>query len=140
MKKFFNITNEFEGEKFFIRKKGKIFATSLFLTLLVIESSDILFAVDSIPAVIAITRDPFIIITSNIFAILGLRALYFALSGLVEMFRYLKYGVACILFFVGIKMILSEVYHIHTAVSLVIILFFLVGSVALSLIIKKKDK
>ncbi|HKI78283.1 MAG TPA: TerC/Alx family metal homeostasis membrane protein [Ignavibacteriaceae bacterium] len=138
VKRFFNITNKFEGNKFFVKQGGKFFATSLFLTLIVIESSDIIFAVDSIPAVIAITRDPFVIITSNIFAILGLRALYFALSGLVEVFHFLKYGVACILFFVGIKMLLSEIYHIHTAISLGIIIFFLVGSVSLSLLVKKK--
>jgi tellurite resistance protein TerC len=139
VKRFFNITNKFEGNKFFIKQGGKYFATSLFLTLLVIESSDIVFAVDSIPAVIAITRDPFIIITSNIFAVLGLRSLYFALSGLVDMFHYLKFGVALILFFVGIKMLISEFYHIPTEISLGVIIFFLVGSVVLSLLIKKRD-
>ncbi len=138
VKRFFNITDKFEGDHFFIKQGGKFFATSLFLTLLVIESSDIVFAVDSIPAVIAITRDSFIIITSNIFAILGLRALYFALSGLVDTFSYLKYGVACILFFVGVKMLTSEFYPIPTELSLGIIIFFLAGSVVLSLVFKKK--
>ncbi len=140
VKRFFNITNKFEGDHFFIKQGGKFFATSLFLTLIVIESSDIVFAVDSIPAVIAITRDSFIIITSNIFAILGLRALYFALSGLVDTFSYLKYGVACILFFVGVKMLLSEYYPIPTELSLGIIIFFLAGSIILSLMFKKKGR
>jgi tellurite resistance protein TerC len=138
VKRFFNITHKFEGDKFFVKQGGKFFATSLFLTLIVIESSDIVFAVDSIPAVIAITRDTFIIITSNIFAILGLRALYFSLSGLVDMFVYLKYGVAFILAFVGIKKLLSEYYPIHTEFSLGVIIFFLAGSIILSLIFKKK--
>jgi tellurite resistance protein TerC len=138
VKRFFNITHKFEGDKFFVKQGGKFFATSLFLTLIVIESSDIVFAVDSIPAVIAITRDTFIIITSNIFAILGLRALYFSLSGLVDMFVYLKYGVAFILAFVGIKMLLSEYYPIHTEFSLGVIIFFLAGSIILSLIFRKK--
>ena len=138
VQRFFNITHKFEGDKFFVKQNGKFFATSLFLTLIVIESSDIVFAVDSIPAIIAITRDPFIIITSNIFAILGLRALYFALSGLVDMFHYLKYGVALILFFVGVKMLISEYFHIPTEISLGVIIFFLVGSVVLSLLVRKK--
>jgi tellurite resistance protein TerC len=102
--------------------------------LLLIESSDIVFAVDSIPAIIAITNDTFIIISSNIFAILGLRALYFALAGLVDLFVYLKYGVAIILFYVGIKMLISEFYKIPTEISLVVILIFLGGSIVLSLI------
>ena len=123
--------------KFFIKKNGKTYVTSLFLTLLLIESSDIIFTVDSIPAVISITKDTFIIITSNIFAILGLRALYFALSGLVDLFHYLKYGVGLILFFVGIKMLISEIYIIPTSISMGVILFLLTASVILSLISKK---
>ena len=90
----------------------------MFLTFLLIESSDIVFAVDSIPAIIAITKDKFIIITSNIFAILGLRALYFALAGVVDLFVYLKYGVAIILFYVGVKMLISDIYQIPTEISL----------------------
>ena len=109
------------------------------MTLLLIESSDIVFAVDSIPAVIAITRDPFIIITSNIFAVLGLRALYFSISGVVNMFYYLKYGVAVILLFVGIKMMVSEFVVIPTHLSLAIIIICLAGSIILSLFHKKAD-
>lgn len=123
--------------KFFIKKNGKTYVTSLFLTLLLIESSDIIFAVASIPAVISITKDTFIIITSNIFAILGLRALYFALSGLVDLFHYLKYGVGLILFFVGIKMLISEIFIIPTTISMGVIIFLLTASVILSLISKK---
>ncbi len=137
MRKHFNIHTSFEKNKFFIRKNGKLFVTSLFLTLVLIESSDIIFAVDSIPAVISITKDPFIIITSNIFAILGLRSLYFALSGLVDLFHYLKYGVGLILLFVGIKMLLSEIFIIPTSISLGVIIFLLAASIILSLIIRK---
>lgn len=137
MRKHFNIHTGFEKNKFFIKKNGKTYVTSLFLTLLLIESSDIIFAVDSIPAVISITKDTFIIITSNIFAILGLRALYFALSGLVDLFHYLKYGVGLILFFVGIKMLISEIFIIPTTISMGVIIFLLTASVILSLISKK---
>ena len=129
----FKLDANYVGKKFFIKANGKTYITTTFLTLLLIESSDIVFAVDSIPAIIAITSDTFIIISSNIFAILGLRALYFALQGLVDMFVYLKYGVAIILFYVGIKMLISEHYKIPTEISLLIILVFLGGSVLLSL-------
>lgn len=138
IKKYFNILHDYKGKRFFVRKEGRVFATYLLLALILIETSDIIFAVDSIPAVIAITQDPFIIITSNIFAILGLRSLYFTLSGIVDMFHYLKYGVACILFFVGIKMMASEFLEIPTLLSLGIIIFFLFSSVMLSLFHKKK--
>ena len=133
-KKHFKLNTDYEGKKFFIKVDKRIYITTTFLTLLLIESSDIVFAVDSIPAIIAITNDTFIIISSNIFAILGLRALYFALAGLVDLFVYLKYGVAIILFYVGIKMLISEFYKIPTEISLFVILFFLGGSIVLSLI------
>ena len=137
-KKHFKLNTDYEGKKFFIKVDKRIYITTTFLTLLLIESSDIVFAVDSIPAIIAITNDTFIIISSNIFAILGLRALYFALAGLVDLFVYLKYGVAIILFYVGIKMLLSEFYKIPTEISLFVILFFLGGSIVLSLIKRNK--
>ncbi len=137
-KKYMNLDAEYKGKKFFISKNGKKFATTIFLTFLLIESSDIVFAVDSIPAIIAITKDTFIIISSNIFAILGLRALYFALAALNELFIYLKYGVAIILFYVGVKMITAELYHVPTEYSLIAILAILAGSIVLSLIFKKK--
>jgi len=133
----FRILTQYEGGKFFVKKNGKIFLTPLFLTLILIESSDIVFAIDSIPAVIAITRDPFIIITSNIFAILGLRALYFALAGIVDLFIYLKYGVAIILAYVGVKMLISDFFPIPVAISLLFIVTCLAISIILSLIKRK---
>jgi len=135
--RYLNFKPGFYGKNFFIKINGRIFATTMFLTFLLIESSDIIFAVDSIPAVIAITRDIFIIISSNIFAILGLRALYFVLAEMVDMFVYLKYGVALILLFVGIKMLVSEYYAIPTLISLIIILTLLTSSILLSLTSKK---
>ena len=138
--RYLNFKPGFYGKKFFIKREGKVFATTMFLAFLLIESSDIIFAVDSIPAVIAITRDTFIIISSNIFAILGLRALYFVLAEMVDVFVYLKYGVAIILFFVGIKMLASEYYAIPTITSLIIILTLLTGSILLSLTAKRINK
>ena len=135
--KYLSFDPEYKGGKFFVTKGGKRYATAMFITFLLIESSDIVFAVDSIPAIIAITKDEFIIISSNIFAILGLRALYFALAGVVDLFIYLKYGVAIILFYVGVKMMISEWYHIPTEISLGVILIVLTGSVVLSLLFKK---
>lgn len=137
-RKYFKLNTSYSGKKFFVKQDKKIYITTTFLTLLLIESSDIVFAVDSIPAIIAITKDTFIIISSNIFAILGLRALYFALAGLVDLFIYLKFGVAIILFYVGIKMMISEFYKIPTEISLLIILVFLGGSIILSLVKRKK--
>lgn len=137
-KKYFKLNTIYEGKRFFIKIDKKIYITTTFLTLLLIESSDIVFAVDSIPAIIAITKDAFIIISSNIFAILGLRALYFALAGLVDLFAYLKYGVAIILFYVGIKMLISEFFKIPTEVSLLIIISVLTISIILSLIKRRK--
>lgn len=137
-KKYMNLDTEYEGKKFFITKHGKRYATTIFIVFLLIESSDIVFAIDSIPAIIAITQDTFIIISSNIFAILGLRALYFALAALNDLFVYLKYGVALILFYVGVKMIVAEWYHIPTEYSLTLILAILAGSILLSLVKKKK--
>lgn len=138
--KYLNYHPGYHGNHFFIKRNKKIFATTMFLTFLLIESSDIVFAVDSIPAVIAITKDEFIIISSNIFAILGLRALYFALAGVVDLFVYLKYGVAIVLFYVGIKMMISEFFIIPTPISLGIIIFVLGGSVMLSLMKRKKQR
>jgi tellurite resistance protein TerC len=138
--KYLSFDPDYKGGKFFVTKGGKRYATTIFITFLLIESSDIVFAVDSIPAIIAITKDEFIIISSNIFAILGLRALYFALAGVVDIFIYLKYGVAIILFYVGIKMMISEWYHIPTEFSLIVIIALLAGSVILSLMKKQKVK
>ena len=106
-KRFFPVTGEMHGDKFFILEGGRRLATPLFITLLVIETTDVAFAVDSIPAVFSVSRDPFIVLTSNIFAILGLRALYFALAAIAKYFSYLKYGLGIILSFVGVKMLLA---------------------------------
>ena len=106
-KKFFPVTTKMHGDKFFIKEGTKRLATPLFITLLVIETTDVAFAVDSIPAVFSVSRDPFIVLTSNIFAILGLRALYFALAAVAQYFTYLKYGLGVILIFVGVKMLLA---------------------------------
>ncbi len=139
-KKFMPVTNEFHGEKFFVRLNGKKFATPLFIALIVIEFSDLIFAVDSIPAVLAISDDTFIVYTSNVFAILGLRALYFALAGILKYFRFLKFGIAFILVFVGAKMLISGVYKFPIVASLFVILGLLVVSVVLSVLIpEKKD-
>jgi tellurite resistance protein TerC len=136
--RFFNIKTDYVGKKFFIKHGGKTFLTPVFLTFILIESADIVFNLDSIPAVIAITTDSFIVITSNIFAILGLRALYFALAGIVDLFTYLKYGVAVILAYVGVKMLAADLLEIPTLISLGIIILCLAVSIAVSLIFKKK--
>ncbi|HSR18906.1 MAG TPA: TerC/Alx family metal homeostasis membrane protein, partial [Ignavibacteriaceae bacterium] len=137
--KYFKFDSSYHGKRFFIKKNGKIFATTLFLTLLLIESTDIVFAMDSIPAIIAITRDEFVIITSNIFAILGLRALYFALAGIVDLFKYLKFGVALVLAFVGFKMLLSDLIEIPVVISLAVIVIVLSTAVVLSVIKRRKE-
>lgn len=112
------MTDKIENEHFFTRKNGVLFATPLLLVLILVELSDVIFAVDSIPAIFAVTTDPFIVLTSNLFAILGLRAMYFLLAGVAERFSMLKYGLAVILVFIGIKMLIVEFYHIPIAISL----------------------
>lgn len=126
-------TNEYNGQKMFIRKNGKLLATPLFAVLIVIESSDVVFAVDSIPAILAVSREQFIVFSSNVFAILGLRALYFLLADLRERFSYLQQGLAVILAFVGIKMIIAEWYHIPTFASLAVIAVVLGVSIWVSI-------
>jgi len=138
MKKRFNLLTDYDGGHFFERIQGKFYITPLFLALLLIESSDLVFAIDSIPAVLAISSDPFIAITSNIFAILGLRALYFVLAGIIDLFSYLKYGVGLILFYVGVKMIVSDWYKIPTEISMGVILGTLAISIILSIIKNKR--
>jgi len=131
-KKFMRVTSEFDGHHFVIRKEGLLYATPLLVALFFIESSDLIFALDSIPAIFAITTDPFIVWTSNIFAILGLRALYFLLSGMITKFRLLKYGIALILIFVGVKMVIEPWVHVPVIVSLSVIISILVSFAALS--------
>jgi tellurite resistance protein TerC len=137
VRRVFPVTNETTGDShFFVRQHGKLMATPLFVALVAVESTDAVFAADSIPAILAVTRDPFIVYTSNIFAILGLRALYFALSGMIGRFEHLHYGLGAILVFVGIKMILSDIVHLPPLVSLAIILGILGISILTS--IRKK--
>ena len=133
-KKFFPVTDQMHEDKFFIIEQGKRLATPLFIALLVIETTDVAFAVDSIPAVFSVSRDPFIVLTSNIFAILGLRALYFALAAIAQYFAYLKYGLGIILSFVGVKMLLEVLWDINipTPISLLIIFGVLVLSMLAS--------
>ncbi len=130
----FNVTTEQHGTRFFIRRGRKHYVTLLFVVLLVVESSDVVFAIDSIPAVIAVTRDPFLVFTSNIFAILGLRSLYFALAGLIDQFRYLRPSLVVLLAFVGVKLIIEHWYAIPTSVSLLVVAGILSVGVVASLI------
>lgn len=134
------VTQEYHGDRFFVILKGLKYATPLLVVVGVIEFTDLLFAVDSIPAIFAIApKDPFILYTSNIFAILGLRSLYFLLANFIQMFRYLKYGLAVILSFIGIKMLIAPVFHISSILSLGIVVGVLILSTLASLIIKPKE-
>jgi tellurite resistance protein TerC len=128
------------GDKFFVRQDGKLFVTSLFLVLLVVESTDVVFAVDSVPAIFGITREPFIVFTSNVFAIMGLRALYFLLAGVMGLFRYLHYGLSAILIFIGIKMVLHDFVHLKHWQSLLVIVTLLAISIITSLIAARRER
>jgi tellurite resistance protein TerC len=139
-RKFLPVSDTLHGDSLFIKQDKKLFATPLFLVLLVIESTDLIFAVDSIPAVLAISQDTFIVYTSNIFAILGLRSLYFAVSGIMGLFRYLKVGLAIVLAFVGLKMLASYFhFDIPILISLAIIVTILLISIIASVIVRKKE-
>ncbi|MDR7418608.1 MAG: TerC family protein [Armatimonadota bacterium] len=124
---------DFEGQRFFVVRDGRFIGTPLLVVLAVIESTDLVFAVDSIPAVLAISQDPFIVYTSNVFAILGLRALYFLLAGVMDLFYYLRHGLGAVLTFVGLKMVASSFYKIPTGLSLLVIMVVLAGAVVASL-------
>lgn len=138
LKKFMPVNLSLVGNKFIIPINGIMHATPLLVALAIIELTDLVFAMDSIPAVLAITRDPFIVITSNVFAILGLRALYFLIGGMMEKFRYLKPGLIILLLFIGTKMIISEFYHIPTVTSLIIVFVILTTVIVASLLRKPK--
>jgi tellurite resistance protein TerC len=138
-KKIFPVTHEFHEGNFFVRLKGRLTATPLFLVLLVIETTDLVFAVDSIPAILAITRDTFIVYTSNVFAILGLRSFYFALAGMFDKFRFLKVGLAIVLTYVGLKMLLSNFYKIPTILSLTFIALTIGLSILISFLKPEKS-
>ncbi|MFZ6643429.1 TerC family protein [Undibacterium sp. TC4M20W] len=137
-KKLLPFTNEFHKEKFSIKENGKRLFTPLFLVLILIEISDVVFAVDSIPAIFAVTTDPFIVFTSNIFAIMGLRALYFLLADMADRFHLLKFGLAFVLMFVGIKMLIVKWMHVPTSVSLIVIGLLLGSSIIASLLTSRK--
>ncbi len=139
LRKFFPVSNEYHGSKFWIRVSGRWTATPLLIALLLVEFTDLIFAVDSIPAILAITNDPFIVYTSNVFAILGLRSLYFALAGLIHRFTYLHYGLAAILVFVGLKMLAADFYKVPVLLSLLIIIGILAVSIIASLIRTKNN-
>jgi len=140
MRKIFPVTSTFQADNFFVRLNGKLWATPLFIVVILIESTDLIFAVDSIPAILAITDNPFIVYTSNVFAILGLRSLYFALSGIEKYFHYLKYGLSVILVFVGAKMCLADYYKISIEVSLIVIVATLIVSIVASIVFPKKPE
>jgi tellurite resistance protein TerC len=137
-RKIFRFTPDFEGDQFFVIKEGVRWATPLFLVVIMIEFTDLIFAVDSIPAILSISDDPFIVYTSNVFAILGLRSLYFALAGIEKYFQYLKYGLSAILIFVGVKMCTSDFIYIPVEISLIVIVFILTIAMLASVIIKRE--
>lgn len=139
-RRFMPVTDGYEDSKFFIKRAGRLLATPLLVVLLVVETTDIFFAVDSVPAILAITLDPFIVYTSNVFAILGLRALYFALAGLMPLFHYLHYGLSAILVFVGVKMLLANIYKIPIAIALSVVASILLISVIASIIRPRKEE
>lgn len=139
-KKHFRMTDKFEGQKFFVVKNNIRYMTPLFLVLLIIESTDLIFAVDSIPATLSVTKNSFIAYTSNIFAILGLRSLYFAFAGVVQLFRFLSYALSVVLIFIGVKMLIEAWYVIPTSYSLGFVIGIIFFSVLLSVAIPDKEK
>ena len=132
-RRFMPVTSSFEGDKFFVRRAGQLMATPLFLILLIVESTDLVFAVDSIPAIFAVTQEPFIVYTSNVCAILGLRALYFLLANVMDQFQYLKLGLSAVLTFIGVKMVITDLYHIPVGISLAVVAGILTLSIVASL-------
>jgi tellurite resistance protein TerC len=138
-RRFMPVTKNFEGDKFAVKRDGRRFATPLLVVLLMVETTDVVFALDSIPAILAITTDPFIVYTSNVFAILGLRALYFALAGAMQMFHYLSYGLAAILVFVGVKMMIMDFYKLPIGISLGVVAGILAVAVILSLVRPRRN-
>lgn len=139
-RRFVAVTDDFVRDKFFVRQNGRTLATPLFVVLLLIETTDLIFAVDSIPAILAITQDPFIVYTSNVFAILGLRALYFALAGVMKLFHFLHYGLSVVLIFVGVKMMLADVCKIPIVVSLGFIIGVLTVAIVVSMLRPQTDQ
>jgi len=136
---FFPVAGEYHGTRFFIRQAGHLVATPLMIVLLLVETTDVVFAFDSIPAIFGVTHDPFIVFSSNIFAILGLRALYFLLAGVMDMFEYLGIGLSAVLIFIGLKMLLSHFVHISTEVSLLVVFAILTVAVIASLLKRRRS-
>ena len=139
-RRFIPVSSRYDGRHFFTIENGRRVATPLLLVLVLVEVTDLIFALDSIPAIFAVTQDTFLVYTSNVFAILGLRSMYFLLAGVVDKFRFLRFGLAFILSFVGVKMLLSEHVHIPTGISLLVVLGGLTASIALSLLIPEKEE
>ncbi len=137
-RKFFPVTDSYEGSRLFLRRNGRLWATPLVIVLLVVETTDLVFALDSIPAIFGVTTDPFIIYTSNVFAILGLRALFFLLAGFITYFRFLRYGLAAVLAFIGCKLLIMKWVHMPTGVSLAVVGSLLALSVIASIFIPKR--
>ena len=137
-RRFLRVTSNYDGQRFFTRENGLSVATPLFLVLLLVEFTDLVFAVDSIPAIFAVTTDPLLVYTSNVFAILGLRSMYFLLAGVIHKFVYLKYGLSAILAFVGVKMLIVDFYHMPIPVSLGFIVLTLAGTIAASFLFPSK--
>lgn len=138
--KFVRVTKTYDGDKFFTRVNGVLYATPLFIVVLVVETTDIIFAADSIPAILAVTRDPFIVYTSNVFALLGLRSLYFALSGIMQLFHYIHYGLSVILVFIGVKLLISSFYEMDMRFALLVVAGILTLSIVLSILFPQKPK
>lgn len=139
-RRFVPVTSSYEEDRFFVKRAGRFVATPLFIVVLVVETTDLVFALDSIPAALAITLDPFIVYTANIFAILGLRSLYFALAGIMRLFHYLRYGLVVVLIFVGVKMLIADFYKIPTEIALGAVVGVLLISVIVSIIWPRKEK
>jgi tellurite resistance protein TerC len=139
-RRYFRVAEGFHGEHFVVRQNGRLRVTSLLLVLLVVESTDVVFAVDSVPAIFGITKEPFIVFTSNVFAIMGLRALYFLLARVITMFCYLHYGLAAILGFIGVKMLLKDVWHPSHELSLLVIAGLLAASIVASLVASRYER
>jgi tellurite resistance protein TerC len=139
-RKFFPVSSTFDGQKFLTRINGRTLLTPLALVLLLVEATDLIFALDSIPAIFAITKDAFIVFTSNVFAILGLRSLYFVLAGAIQYFRYLKIGLSIVLVFIGLKMVLEHYLPIPTPLSLGIVVLIIAGSILLSVKATRREK
>jgi tellurite resistance protein TerC len=134
------MTDQYEGASFFIRHGGVLLATPMLLVLVIVEATDLMFALDSVPAIFAVTQDPFIVYTSNVFAILGLRSLFFALAGIIHRFAYLKYGLSLVLVFIGTKMVLIDIWKVPTALALGVTATLIGGSVLLSLIKTRSEE